>query len=537
MMSRIRLMPVFAVFLLASCAVPTAPSRPELEVSWGKTDGVVRLSVPELPSSLGETPWGGTVPARWTAEAVFANAVSRALNEAWNEAGVRDAIVAMPLALRTSDLHPYGDGQSNAAADYVSWTSSRPPLVATLMIFAQRRVIRWRLDREVPANRPSITLQVGSERHQIALTPDEEGDRVAEWEIPDSISFDAHGAPLVMFVQPEGWNDWWPIHFSFPSNSVDSLVESVPASMRRFADGRTIVDPENVSEFASRASSESTFERLTNHDFGPGYNQTPFVAEDVHGQYPNGHEHTTAVGSSWAWVSDRPEAPFKQLYICFAGRDFYQEQALGVPSGSGWHRIGDPAESLVHTLERAPLLSAWAETNLVSSVELPSGSFAYGLRDVATARWLMPGEAFVTRSGRGEREEFHWYVIHTADELCTEIWVHPCRPEGNEFGCEEMATGVPVVFEALNAFTTFGQNVFAVGNIPQLGEWNPEHALALSPNPYPDWSATLELAPGTRVSFKLIKRSESGEVVWENGLDRTFVVPDEGTIRVGGTFG
>jgi hypothetical protein len=48
---------------------------------------------------------------------------------------------------------------------------------------------------------------------------------------------------------------------------------------------------------------------------------------------------------------------------------------------------------------------------------------AWGLRDSLVARYMNPGEVFVTRQG-----DFHWYVIHSTDPACIELWVHPCVP-------------------------------------------------------------------------------------------------------------
>lgn len=55
-----------------------------------------------------------------------------------------------------------------------------------------------------------------------------------------------------------------------------------------------------------------------------------------------------------------------------------------------------------------------------STITLPSGGLAWGLSDVATIRWLQPGEAFVTPRGA-----FHWFAFSHARPTCAQIVVSP----------------------------------------------------------------------------------------------------------------
>src|SRR5439155_8909209 len=124
---------------------------------------------------------------------------------------------------------------------------------------------------------------------------------------------------------------------------------------------------------------------------------------DIHAKFPwNGHDIVTGVGRGWTWVCDKPQAPFKVMYTGFERRRRDWEASApdgGVTSGGGWHRIGDPAETILNDLESVPLVVGSAMAN-PTSVErnsvvdgLPSGGFSYGLSDCATIRFLQPGEA------------------------------------------------------------------------------------------------------------------------------------------------
>jgi alpha-amylase len=79
----------------------------------------------------------------------------------------------------------------------------------------------------------------------------------------------------------------------------------------------------------------------------------------------------------------------------------------------------------------------------------------------------------------------------------------------------------------VNATTFFGQNVFVVGNVPALGNWDPAAAVALSSAAYPVWRATVSLPGGTAVQYKYIKKYGS-EVIWESDPNRTRTTPAAG---------
>ncbi|MGF1427399.1 carbohydrate-binding module family 20 domain-containing protein [Kitasatospora sp. LaBMicrA B282] len=68
-----------------------------------------------------------------------------------------------------------------------------------------------------------------------------------------------------------------------------------------------------------------------------------------------------------------------------------------------------------------------------------------------------------------------------------------------------------------NKTTSWGQNVYLVGSIPQLGNWNPSAAVPLSSGGYPVWSGTLSLPANTAFQYKYIIKDASGNVTWENG--------------------
>ena len=91
---------------------------------------------------------------------------------------------------------------------------------------------------------------------------------------------------------------------------------------------------------------------------------------------------------------------------------------------------------------------------------------------------------------------------------------------------------------AVNATTSVGQNVYVVGDLPQLGAWNPDAAILLSGATAPVWRANVSLPASTAVQFKYIKKPADGggAVQWETGANLTFTTPASGTVTRNDTF-
>ncbi|KAK3353146.1 family 15 glycosyl hydrolase [Lasiosphaeria hispida] len=84
----------------------------------------------------------------------------------------------------------------------------------------------------------------------------------------------------------------------------------------------------------------------------------------------------------------------------------------------------------------------------------------------------------------------------------------------------------------VNATTYYGENVYVVGNITDLGDWDPENAQTMRSDRYteewPLWHAEvpLDVGPdGAIVAYKYIRQQDCGQAwVWEE-RNRTVVVP------------
>ena len=88
---------------------------------------------------------------------------------------------------------------------------------------------------------------------------------------------------------------------------------------------------------------------------------------------------------------------------------------------------------------------------------------------------------------------------------------------------------VQVVFHVNGATTVPGENVYVVGNVQELGGWDPAKPFEAMLNPaYPDWFLPVSVPAGQALKFMFVKRDGAGKVIWESGVNRTFTAPTSG---------
>ncbi|MEU4422568.1 carbohydrate-binding module family 20 domain-containing protein [Actinoplanes sp. NPDC024001] len=96
-------------------------------------------------------------------------------------------------------------------------------------------------------------------------------------------------------------------------------------------------------------------------------------------------------------------------------------------------------------------------------------------------------------------------------------------------------------FNVVADFTVWGQNVYVVGSIPELGSWNPPAAVPLttSGRAWPNWYGNVALPPNTYIEFQYIVKNPDGSIRWEKGYqqNRTTITPPTGTYITHDTFG
>lgn len=95
-----------------------------------------------------------------------------------------------------------------------------------------------------------------------------------------------------------------------------------------------------------------------------------------------------------------------------------------------------------------------------------------------------------------------------------------------------------VRFKVNNAITDYGTNVYLVGNVYELGNWDTSKAIGTMFNAtatiagYPSWFYDVSLPAGATIEFKFIKVDGNGNVIWEDGNNHVYTVPSTGTGEV-----
>lgn len=104
----------------------------------------------------------------------------------------------------------------------------------------------------------------------------------------------------------------------------------------------------------------------------------------------------------------------------------------------------------------------------------------------------------------------------------------------------EVLTGkqVSVRFMVDNAETAYGSNVYLVGSVPELGNWDTSKAVGpffnstASIASYPTWFYDVSVPAGTKIEYKFVKIDGSGKVIWESGSNHVVTTPSNGTSTV-----
>lgn len=91
----------------------------------------------------------------------------------------------------------------------------------------------------------------------------------------------------------------------------------------------------------------------------------------------------------------------------------------------------------------------------------------------------------------------------------------------------KVLTGSQVAYRFIvnNATTSWGENVYLVGSVYELGNWEPLAAIGPMYNStasiatYPSWFFDVSVPANTTIQFKFVKIDGSGNIVWEGGTN------------------
>ncbi len=194
-----------------------------------------------------------------------------------------------------------------------------------------------------------------------------------------------------------------------------------------------------------------------------------------------------------------------------------------------------------------PALGSWNTANAIAlssanypvwsgTVNLPANTtveYKYIKKNGSTVTW--EGNAnriFTTPASGSVTRNDTWGTLATATPSGPTLTPAPTATPTNT---ATPAPGVSVLFNE-NASTSWGQNVYIVGNVAALGSWNPNNAVLMSSASYPVWKVTINLPANTLIQYKYIKKDGSGNVIWESDPNRSFTTPGSGSVTRNDTW-
>ena len=125
------------------------------------------------------------------------------------------------------------------------------------------------------------------------------------------------------------------------------------------------------------------------------------------------------------------------------------------------------------------------------------------------------------------------YVPENAVAGDSEITVSKNGNISNPFTYRVLSGDQNQIIFHVSADTNLGENIYIVGNVPELGNWDPNESSEAMLNPnYPEWFLPVSVPKDTTIEFKFIKKDASGNVTWESGYNHIIQSSSEdaGTI-------
>ncbi|MFE5257959.1 carbohydrate-binding module family 20 domain-containing protein [Streptomyces coelicoflavus] len=289
------------------------------------------------------------------------------------------------------------------------------------------------------------------------------------------------------------------------------------AYLKNFGESWGYLPSDQAAVFVTNHDTERNGETLTYKD-GANYTLAhvfmlawPYGSPDVHSGYeftdhdagpPNGGQVNACYSDGWkcqhAWREISSMVAFRNTARGQAVTDWWDNGGDQIAFGRGskaYVALNHEGTSLTRTFQTS----------------LPTGDYC----DVQSGK-------DVTVDGAGRFTA----TLGANTAVALHVGARTCDGGGDPGDPDPVASGVSF---AVDATTSWGQNIYVTGNRPELGNWNPGSALQLDPAAYPVWKRDVELPEGTSFEYKYLRKDASGNVTWESGANRTATVSGTGT--------
>ena len=229
--------------------------------------------------------------------------------------------------------------------------------------------------------------------------------------------------------------------------------------------------------------------------------------------------------------------PDKTLYVptitTSLPNGYYVDALNGLLYGDGVDVINSGAGNQIAGIElEGGEVSVWAHEAYVATTPQ--------LGDVVSTMGRAGNTVFLYGTGFNADVSVYFDAVEATIISKSETMIETVVPTGTIAGYNEIrvthnaAASNPIMYKVLsgdqnqivfhvNAETTYGENIYIVGDIPELGSWDPDFCTEamMTPN-YPEWFLPVSVPSGTDISFKFIKKDTDGNITWESGANRTI---------------
>ncbi|GEL96326.1 carbohydrate-binding module family 20 domain-containing protein [Cellulomonas composti] len=211
-----------------------------------------------------------------------------------------------------------------------------------------------------------------------------------------------------------------------------------------------------------------------------------------------------------------------------------QDLTVYYATTKGWsayrihYRVGTGAWTTVPGELMSAACTGWVQRTVDSNGATVTAAFTDG-----NGSWDNNGSRDYTLSG--SVAAVSGGVVTTSDP-CGTTSTPTTSPSATPSPTSSPTASTAAVSFGVTATTSWGQNLFVVGDAAALGGWDTSKAVALSSATYPVWRASVTLPAGTAVQYKYVRKDASGAVTWESGSNRTVTVPATGTLTLTDTW-
>jgi alpha-amylase len=333
---------------------------------------------------------------------------------------------------------------------------------------------------------------------------------------------------------------------AFTANG-DVLGFSYAMALKTEFTNGTLADLAGIPSWSLDATSDQTAAMVTNHDLerdgttlryldGSRYPLANyFLLAYPYGQ-PFIYDGFTFPTSNTGQSPPADSAGFVTDTNCSAGTWQCITQSTGVKGMVGWHNATAAAttvsdftatSSSVIGFHRGSL--GWIGLN--DSGTASTATYATGLADGTYCDVITGGTTATGCAGTSVTVSGGTATVTIPANGAVAIHVNAKSGSG---GGTTPCTTVAVSFAA-TVTTYWGQNVYVLGNRPELSNWDTSGGLALSADTYPVWRGTVNLPANTAVEYKYVKK-EGSSVTWESGGNRVINTGNACTLTLNDTW-